>query len=126
MSDDPETNDSTALHRGVRVGRAAAELGFDWERAVDALDKVAEEVAELRDALEMGDHDACIDELGDLLFAVCNVARKEGIDPEHALHRGVSKFETRFSALKAAVRASGRTVEEMTLEELEDVWQSVK
>lgn len=126
MSSDTTRDRESAPRRGVRVGDAAAALGFDWETAIDALDKVDEEVEELRDALREDDEQAVVEELGDLLFAVCNVARKVGVDPERSLHEAIDKFERRFQRVRRAVDRSGRAMQDVTLDELERIWQTVK
>ncbi len=114
----------STLARALAVGEAAASLGFDWDSADGALDKVAEEIDELR--LEIARQGRVREELGDLLFAVVNVARKSGIDPDQALAAATSKFERRFEALLAEVARSGRNPHQMSLDELEAVWVQVK
>lgn len=123
MTDQPS---ASALHRAVTVGVDAASYGFDWERPEDALDKVAEEVAELRQALQDGLEAPIAEELGDLLFAVCNVARMVGQDPEDVLTGAVAKFEHRFSYVLETVAASGRNPRDLSLEQLEELWQQSK
>jgi ATP diphosphatase len=126
MSDDPAHEIESALRRGVLVGARAAAVGFDWDTALDALEKVAEEVDEVREALSQGGAEQTEEELGDLLFAVCNVARKAGIDPEDALSNGIGKFQRRFERVRTRVEDSGQRMEQMSLEQLETIWQTVK
>jgi MazG family protein len=117
-----------ALLRAFKLGKRAAASGFDWTKASDVVDKIEEEVAELRQelALEPSSIDRAEEEMGDLLFAIANLSRKLGIEPEAALRKANDKFTRRFAALELAVTASGRTMSEMTLEDLEAEWQRVK
>jgi uncharacterized protein YabN with tetrapyrrole methylase and pyrophosphatase domain len=115
------------------LSRLAAEVGFDWPDATSALAKVTEEVEELDvalngalDAAPTGDNTEVEAELGDLLFAVLNVARKAGVDAQAALGRTNDKFERRFARIEAMVAADGRAWDEFTLEELEAVWVAAK
>jgi MazG family protein len=118
-----------ALLRAYQIGLRAASVGFDWDRPGDVVVKIQEEVDELR---EVAGGDAPIDkeraeeEMGDLLFAIANLARKLGVEPETALRKANDKFSARFGALEQSVAASGRTMREMRLEELEEAWQRVK
>jgi nucleoside triphosphate diphosphatase len=113
-----------ALLRAVKIQSRAARIGFDWPEARPVFDKLAEEIAELRTELETGaDRTRVEDELGDILFAVANLARKLDIDPEAALRRATAKFERRFRRVEtlAAERKAGTD-----LEALEELWQQVK
>jgi nucleoside triphosphate diphosphatase len=113
-----------ALLRAVKLQRRAARIGFDWPEALPVFDKIAEEIAELRTELELGaDRARLEDELGDLLFAVANLARKLEFDPEAALRRATAKFDRRFRRVEilAAERATGPA-----LEALDALWQEVK
>lgn len=120
-----------ALSMAFRIGEKAGGVGFDWNNSDQVLDKVSEELDEIRDALEKkgsGEEssDKLAEEIGDLLFATASFARKEGIDPEMALKHGLDKFCARFDRLEAEVVRSGRSFSEYTLEELESLWQSIK
>jgi tetrapyrrole methylase family protein/MazG family protein len=115
-----------ALLRAARLGEKAAGVGFDWTDAAAAMDKVREEIAELEEALQGGAQDAIDAELGDLLFAVTNVARHAGIDPESALARAADRFNHRFRAMEAELVGDGRDLHDVPLEEKEAVWQRVK
>ena len=117
-----------ALLRAFKIGKRAGEVGFDWERSDDVVEKIEEEVAELREALTEAPPDPgrAEEEMGDLLFAITNLARKLGIEPEAALRKANDKFTRRFEAMEQAISASGRTMGEMSLEELEREWQAVK
>ncbi len=118
----------TALRRGQALGARAAEVGFDWPSPAQALEKVHEEIAELEAELGAGEVDAeeLAAELGDVLFAVVNVARKLGIDAETAMERTNEKFVRRFRFIEEQAAAQGRRVDDMTLDEMEALWQRAK
>ncbi|MEW5795105.1 MAG: nucleoside triphosphate pyrophosphohydrolase [Candidatus Zixiibacteriota bacterium] len=118
-----------ALTMAFRIGEKAAGVGFDWKSSSDALDKVAEEVAEVRREAASTRPDRrehLKNEIGDLLFAMSSVARLEGIDPEVALRDALSKFRRRFEVMEKRLTEGGRRFEEYTLEQMEAVWQDVK
>jgi len=118
-----------ALLRAYEVSARAAAVGFDWQRAEDVLDKIDEEVAELRHEVESGatgDLSRAEEEMGDLLFAMANLSRKLGIEPESALRRATDKFTARFDAVEGRLAASGRALSDATLAEMEAEWQQVK
>jgi MazG family protein len=116
-----------ALTRGHKLGKRVARVGFDWPDHGGAFDKVVEEVAELRREHEQGAPvERLEDELGDLLFALCNVARKLSLDPEAALRRANAKFERRFRAVEARLAARGRTPAESDLAEMDALWDEAK
>lgn len=118
-----------ALLRALKLGRRAASTGFDWTRAADVVDKVEEETREIRQVLDAGtapDRSRAVEEVGDLLFAVANLARKLDIDPEAALRAANDKFTARFTALEQRVAATGRSMQAMSLAALEAEWQAVK
>ena len=113
-----------ALMRAVKLQRRAARIGFDWPDASSVFGKISEELAELRNELDRdADPPSVEEEMGDILFAVANLARKLDIDPEAALRRATDKFERRFRRIEAlaAERAAGTD-----LETLEALWQEVK
>jgi ATP diphosphatase len=113
-----------ALLRAVKLQKRAARISFDWPEVRPVFDKLAEEIAELKTELERGaDRHRLEDEMGDLLFAATNLARKLDIDPEAALRHGNTKFERRFRRVEAlaAERATGTD-----LNALEILWQEVK
>ncbi len=113
-----------ALTRAQKLGRRAAGAGFDWNDAGGVMDKLEEELAELREAQRgRGEVE---EELGDLLFTIVNLCRHEGVDAEGALRRANAKFESRFRALEGRVADSGRSLAEMDIEALEYLWQAVK
>src|SRR5437773_5302262 len=116
-----------ALLRAYHIGMRAASVGFDWARAEDVVAKIEEEVDELREAIDGGaDRERAEEEMGDLLFAIANLARKLGIEPETALRKANDKFTRRFGTLERAIGESGRRMNEMGREELEAEWQRAK
>jgi uncharacterized protein YabN with tetrapyrrole methylase and pyrophosphatase domain len=90
------------------------------------VDKIEEEVAEVRHEIEAGDLSRAEEEMGDLLFAIANLSRKLGIEPEAALRRANEKFTRRFDALERAFTARGQALQGATLQEMEDEWQRIK
>ena len=118
-----------SLLRAYEISARAAAVGFDWARPADVVAKIEEEVAEVRHEVESGatgDLSRAEEEMGDLLFAIANLSRKLGIEPEAALRRANVKFTRRFDAVEQAFTARGRSLQEATLEEMEDEWQRVK
>ena len=113
-----------ALWRAEKVQKKAAKVGFDWPDVSGALDKVSEETAELRAAMD-GDGDVG-EELGDLLFAAVNVGRFLKLDPEKSLTTATDKFAARFRRVEQAARAQGRELKDMTLAEMDMLWDQVK
>ena len=118
-----------ALVRAYHIGVRAASVGFEWPTAGQVVDKIQEEVNEIREVVAKEgamDHARAEEEMGDLLFAISNLARKLGIEPETALRKANDKFTRRFTALEQTVTASGRTMAAVSLDELEAVWQRQK
>ena len=118
-----------SLLRAYEISARAAAVGFDWARPADVVDKIEEEVAEVRREVESGatgDLSRAEEEMGDMLFAIANLSRKLGIEPEAALRRANEKFTRRFDAVEQAFAARGRVLQDATLEEMEDEWQRVK
>jgi len=118
-----------SLLRAYEISARAAAVGFDWARPEDVLDKIEEEVGEVRREVESGatgDLSRAEEEMGDLLFAIANLSRKLGIEPEAALRRANEKFTGRFDAVEQAFIARGRSLQEATLEEMEAEWERVK
>ena len=101
-------------------------MGFDWKDSSGALDKVDEELRELRDAIASGDRAHIEEEMGDLLFAAVNTCRFIGVDSEFALNATTGKFSRRFRAVEKAIRASGKEMSDCTLEEMDAIWDEVK
>jgi ATP diphosphatase len=115
-----------ALTRAQKIQKRAGRVGFDWKDPVPALDKVAEETAEVRAALDTGAQSDITEEIGDLLFAVVNVARLAGVDAEGALRAATGKFERRFRGVEAELARRGRTPETSDLAEMDAIWTDVK
>ena len=115
-----------SLLRASRIGARTANVGFDWDEPAAVIDKVDEEMAELREAVESADAAHIEEEVGDLLFTVANLARKLRIDPESALRSANGKFTRRFRAIEQRLAARGRSLHEATAAELEHEWQEVK
>jgi MazG family protein len=118
-----------SLLRAYEISARAAAVGFDWAKADDVLDKIEEEVAEVRREVESGatGHlSRAEEEMGDLLFAITNLSRKLGIEPEAALRRANEKFTRRFDAMERAFAARGQLLSDVTLDAMESEWQKVK
>jgi MazG family protein len=118
-----------SLLRAYEMSARAAAVGFDWARPDDVLEKIEEEVAEVRREVESGatgDLSRAEEEMGDLLFAIANLSRKLGIEPEAALRRANDKFTKRFEAMERAIVARGEGLTQLSLEQLEAEWQIAK
>jgi len=116
-----------ALLRAYEIGLRAKAVGFDWTKVSDVLDKIQEEVDELREVVGAAiDRDRAEDEMGDLLFTMAHLSRQLGIEPETALRKANDKFTKRFESMEAAVETTGRKMSDMTLDELEAEWQKAK
>lgn len=114
------------LTRALKLTARAARVGFDWPGANAVLEKLDEEVAELRAELPSADPARLTDEVGDLLFVVANLARKLGLDPETCLRGANTKFTRRFNAMEQSAEDEGKSLKELELEEMEARWQAVK
>lgn len=112
--------------KAFRVQEKAAHVGFDWETADGAMDKVREEYAELAAELKSGDRQKAESELGDLLFSIINVARLCDIHPDNALEKTNAKFIRRFNYVEESAIAGGRNLKEMSLEEMDALWNEAK
>jgi len=115
-----------ALTRAEKLSKRAARVGFDWADAELVLEKLNEEVSELRAEFAAADPARLADELGDMLFVMANLARKLGLDPEACLRGANDKFARRFGGVEAMLAARGQAPADATLEEMEACWQSVK
>jgi len=122
-----------ALTRAVKLQTRAAEVGFDWPSLAPVIAKAEEEIAELKIALDearqvMDDRPAkrVVEEFGDLLFVMANLARHLGVDPEAALRDANAKFVRRFESIEAALAKNGRKPEDATLEEMDHLWDEAK
>lgn len=113
-----------ALMQAQKVSRKAAAVGFEWETTADVWDKVAEERAEFE--AEPAGSEARELEFGDMLFALVNVAHREGVDAESALRASTAKFRARWSAMEDAAYRQGRRIEDFSTEELNELWNRVK
>lgn len=115
-----------ALMRGYKIQQKAAKAGFDWDNVDGAWEKVREEMGELEAAVASGSKEDTSDELGDLLFAVVNVSRFVGVHPELALTGTIEKFIRRFSQVESMASKEMRRLEDMTLAEMDILWNEVK
>ncbi|MFZ5981188.1 MAG: nucleoside triphosphate pyrophosphohydrolase [Candidatus Zixiibacteriota bacterium] len=118
-----------ALTTAFRMGEKAGGAGFDWSRPEEVVEKIEEEVLEIKTALKNDTADRkerLTDEIGDLLFATASLARKLDIEPETALKTALKKFKTRFQRLENNVKKSGRSFNDYNIDELEKIWQNVK
>lgn len=113
-----------ALMRAQKVGKKAS--FFDFETTEAVYDKLYEEISEVKEAAESGDSDAVMEEMGDLLLTVTSLARKLGVDSEQALFNATNKFIDRFEKVENAVLEQGKRVENMTMTELDEVWDGIK
>lgn len=115
-----------AMVKAYRVGEKAAAVGFDWEKREDVWTKVKEELGEVDVEIEAKDKERLTDEMGDLFFALINACRLYGIDPEGALERTNKKFIRRFNHIEQRAEEQGKTLSEMTLEEMDGYWNEAK
>ena len=121
-----------ALLKAQRTQEKAARVGFDWKDASGPMEKIREETAELEEAIAArpskrpADSDRVKDELGDLLFSVCNLARHLDVDAESALEGTSAKFARRFREVEAAAKEGGRSLKDMTLAEMDALWDAAK
>jgi tetrapyrrole methylase family protein/MazG family protein len=115
-----------ALLRAHRLQSRASRVGFDWSRAEDALGKVEEELREFREAISSRDQREVEDELGDIFFALVNVSRFVGVNPEDALRRTISKFISRFRHIEMSAADAGVSLKDLTLEEMDALWDEAK
>lgn len=113
-----------ALMRAQKVGKKAS--FFDFETADAVFDKLYEEIEEIREAMRSGDQDSVNEEIGDLLLTVTSLARKSGTDSELALTNATNKFIDRFEKVENYVTEKGKNVEELTMTELDEVWDNIK
>jgi MazG family protein len=115
-----------ALLRGQTLQKKAARVGFDWPDIEPVYEKLAEEIAEIREAVESKEPAAIEAEIGDLLFSAVNLARKLGVDAETALAGANKRFLARFRHIEQTLGAEGREVEGTSLEELDRIWEQAK
>src|SRR5687768_2594618 len=115
-----------ALLKASRLTEKAARVGFDWRRTEDVFDKLDEEIHELREAVATGETAKIEDEIGDLLFTIANIARKVNVNAEEALQSTNRKFMRRFESMESQVRERGRDLDQLTLEEMDSLWDEAK
>ena len=115
-----------ALLKASRLTEKAARVGFDWRRTADVFDKLEEETAELRAAVDGGDDGMVQEEIGDLLFTIANIARKVEVNAEEALQAANRKFIRRFTSMERTVREKGRNLDQLTLEQMDALWDEAK
>ena len=115
-----------ALLEGLKLTKKAAKVGFDWENKEQILDKLAEELQEVRKAAEDGDHEHLAEEIGDVLFAVVNLARHYDVEPETALNKTNRKFRRRFLFIEEELKRQGKTLDAATLAEMDELWNKAK
>ncbi|QEK11081.1 nucleoside triphosphate pyrophosphohydrolase [Crassaminicella thermophila] len=115
-----------ALMKSYKVQGKAADVGFDWDCVEDAIEKIKEELDELLEVYNTKDQDKITEELGDLIFAVVNVARFLNVEPEIALNKTVDKFINRFEFIEKTANKNGKKLEKMSLEEMDALWNMAK
>jgi len=115
-----------ALQRAFRLGERAGRVGFDWKKAEDVLEKVEEEIEEIKKSMQDSSETKLKEEIGDLLFTIANFSRKLNINPEEALRLALDKFETRFKLLEKELENRGLSWENLTIEDLDKIWEEIK
>ena len=115
-----------ALLKASRLTEKAARVGFDWRRAEDVFAKIDEEVHELHDAIDGKNPQDIHEEIGDLLFSIANIARKLDVNAEEALQSANRKFMRRFESMERSVRGEGRNLDQLTLEQMDALWDEAK
>jgi tetrapyrrole methylase family protein/MazG family protein len=109
-----------------KIQSVASRVGFDWQNASGVIEKLREEIGELDEALEKGNKDEVKDEIGDLFFSIVNLARLLEVDPESALRGTNRKFRKRFSSIEKEAKIRGIDLNEMTLQEMDEIWDRAK
>ena len=115
-----------ALLKSYRIQAKASRVGFDWQDYEDVIKKVDEELRELKTAVESDNKAHIQEEIGDLLFSIVNVSRFLKVDPEEALRKTISKFSERFTYIEKELAGQGKTVENVSLEEMDVIWEQSK
>lgn len=115
-----------SLIKANRIQEKARNVGFDWEEPLQVWDKVKEELAETEAEIRKGNKEGMEEEFGDLLFAVINAARLNGVDPDNALEKTNRKFIRRFNYLEKKAAEAGRSLHDMTLAEMDEIWDEAK
>jgi len=115
-----------SLMRASKVQKKAAKAGFDWDKPDQIIEKIHEELTEVSDEIKTGNADRIKEEIGDLFFAVANLARFFGYDPEELSQKAVNKFISRFKKVEKEILESGKTVEQTSLAEMDSIWNKHK
>jgi XTP/dITP diphosphohydrolase len=115
-----------AMVKANRIQEKARGVGFDWEEPEQIWDKVLEEISELKKEVAEGNKESMEEELGDVIFSIINAARLYGIDPEAALEKTNRKFIKRFNYLEKKTLAEGRSLHDMSLDEMNEIWDEAK
>lgn len=115
-----------SLIKANRIQEKARNVGFDWEEPAQVWDKVREEIAEVEAEIKSGNSTALSDEFGDLMFAVINAARLYGVNPDNALEHTNRKFISRFNYLEKQAAEAGKSLRDMTLAEMDEIWNEAK
>lgn len=115
-----------ALIKANRIQEKARNIGFDWEKAEQVWDKVKEEISEVEAEIKSCNQEKLESEFGDLMFAVVNATRLYGVNPENALERTNRKFISRFNYLESKANALGKSLKDMTLGEMDEIWNEAK
>ncbi|SKA11845.1 tetrapyrrole methylase family protein / MazG family protein [Trichlorobacter thiogenes] len=115
-----------ALMKAHKISEKASRVGFDWEHVDQVMAKVIEELHEFEEAMEQGRQDRMEAELGDLLFAIVNLGRFLSLDPEEALRKTIARFQNRFSHIEDRLHATGRHLQDASLDEMEALWIEAK
>jgi tetrapyrrole methylase family protein/MazG family protein len=115
-----------SLLRAHSLQERAARVGFDWSRIEEALPKLDEEISEFKESLKTEDPAGMEEELGDIFFMLVNISRFLGVNPENALRKTISKFIRRFRYIEEHAADAGRTLGDMTLDQMEQLWQESK
>jgi len=115
-----------SLLRAHRLQDRAPRVGFDWDKIDDVMKKLDEEIGEFREAMEKKQEDAIEEELGDVLFMLVNISRFIGVNPEDALRKTISKFISRFRYIEMTAADSGKKLSDMTLAEMDALWDEAK
>ena len=123
--DDIGTN-QPALNIAYKIGKRARSVGFDWKNVGGVIDKIEEEIEELKVAINSGNQSNIEEEAGDLLFSVVSLSRHTSIDPESALRKANKKFDQRFRSMERALKESNKGFSHMTERELDKLWENVK
>ena len=115
-----------SLTRARRIQEKASSVGFDWKDFLPIWEKIKEETSELYEAIELNEKEKIIDEMGDVLFSIVNLARFMDIDPESSLRYAIKKFENRFKKVEKTLELDGKKMKDSTLEEMDVIWDKVK